>query len=52
MPGGQLETMSVDTSIEEFCYKMEQKIITVIGEESGLKRNSFLRREHSSMSVY
>ncbi len=35
-----METMSVDNSTEELCYKMEQKIVVVIGEESGVKRNS------------
>lgn len=36
MPGGQLETMSVDNSIEEFCYKKEEKIVAVTREKSGV----------------
>lgn len=44
MPRGQLETMSVDNSIEEFCYKMDQEIVLVIGEESVVKTKSFLRQ--------
>lgn len=43
MPGRQLETMSIDNSVEEFCYKKEEKIVVVTGEKSGVTRNSFLR---------
>lgn len=37
--------MSVNKSNEEFFYKVEQKTRVVIGEGSGVKRSSFLRRQ-------
>lgn len=37
-----LESMGIDNSIEELCYKMEQKVGVINGEGSGVKIKLFL----------